>query len=403
MSRRSFLGRAAAAGAAASGFGGLLAGCGFSAATRMAPSSIAQPTRSVMWPILTANRPIAGGLRPEAHATLRVYAWQNRVSRRCLDDFSKTYRCEVELTSYTSMGQALATLRRGSDRFDVFMGAPTSLIGSLACSAVIQPLNQNYIPNISEAWPMFTDPYYDSHWLYTVPYSVFTTGIAWRKDHVDLDPYALANGWEFPWRAASKGKTAVLDDYRETIGLALLKNNDATLNTADPLLINEARDALIDLDRLVGLRIANDATAALASGQTWVHHAWSGQVIAAAKRLPAGFPVDVLGYWFPPDDAGPMANDTNTIVRGARNPVLAHLFLNFMLDPHNAIRNIAATGFTQPLTYATPSRLARFGILPSSLTSAAVLATFVDYSLKQYAISPAADRLWRQAWRSVWR
>jgi spermidine/putrescine transport system substrate-binding protein len=385
-----------------SGFGGLLAGCGFSAAAQVAGSPIAQPRRSVMWPILTYNRPIAGGLRPEANSTLRIFAWQNRVSRRCLDDFSKAHRCEVELTSYTSMGEALAALRRGSGRFDVFMGAPTNLIGSLAINAVIQPLNQNYIPNISEAWPMFTDPYYDSHWLYTVPYSVFTTGIAWRKDHVDLDPYALANGWEFPWRAASKGKTAVLYDYREAIGLALLKDNDATFNSADPLMINKARDALIELDRLVGLRIDNDTTATLASGQAWVHQAWSGQVIAAAKRLPAGVPVDVLGYWFPPDGRGPVANDTNTIVRGARNPVLAHLFLNFMLDRHNAIRNIAATGFTQPLSYATPSRLIHLGILPPSLTSAAVLSTFVDNSLKEYAISPSADRLWRQAWRSLW-
>ena len=356
-----------------------------------------------MWPILTANRPIADGLRPEANATLKVFAWENRVSQRCLDDFSRTYRCEVELTSYTSMMQALATVRRGRDRFDVFMGAPANMIGSLVGKAVIQPLNHGYIPNIEEAWSFFTDPYYDSHWLYTVPYSVFTTGIAWRKDHVDLDPYALANGWEFPWRAAVKGKTAVLNDYRESIGLALLKDNDATINTTDPFLLNEARDSLIELDKLVGLRIDNATSADLASGQSWVHQAWSGQVIAAAKKLPAGVPVDVLGYWFPPDGAGPVANDTNTIVRGAQNPVLAHLFLNFMLDRHNAIHNIAATGFTQPLTFATPSRLVYLGILPSSLTSAAVLSTFLDHSLKELQISPAGDQLWRQAWQAVRR
>ena len=403
LTRRSFLGRTAGAGAAVSGLGGLLAGCGLDTAAPLTDSPIPQPRQPVMWPILTANRPIADGLRPEANATLKVYAWENRVSQRCLEDFSKTYRCEVELTSYASMTQALGALRRGRDRFDVFMGAPTSVIGGLVRNAVIQPLNHSYIPNIREAWPVYTDPYYDSHWLYTVPYSVFTTGIAWRKDHVDLDPYALANGWEFPWRAASKGKTAVLNDYRETIGLALLKDSDPTINTTDPLLLNQARDALIQLDGLVGLRIDNDTSAKLASGQSWVHHAWSGQVIAAAKILPRGVPVEALGYWFPPDGRGPVANDTNTIVRGARNPVLAHLFLNFMLDRHNAIHNIRATGFTQPLSYATPGRLVHLGILPPSLTSAAVLATFVDNSVKELQLSPAVDRLWRQAWQAVRR
>ena len=356
-----------------------------------------------MWPILAANKPIADGLRPEANATLKVFGWADRVGQRCLDDFSRAYRCEVELTSYTSMMEATASVRRGRDRYDVFMGAPTDLIGSLVGRALIQPLNHTYIPNIREAWPFYTDPYYDSHWLYSVPYSVFTTGIAWRKDHVDLDPYALANGWEYPWRAKSKGKTAVLDDYRETIGLSLLKDNDATINSTDPYLINQARDALLELDSLVGLRIDNNTAADLASGQSWVHHAWSGQVVAAAKKLPHGVPAEVLGYWFPPDGRGPMANDTNTILRGAQNPVLAHLFLNFMLDRHNALHNIAATGFTQPLTYATPSRLAYLGILPSSLISTAVLSTFVDHGLKELQILPAADQLWRQAWRAIQR
>jgi spermidine/putrescine-binding protein len=124
-------------------------------------------------------------------------------------------------------------------------------------------------------------------------------------------------------------------------------------------------------------------------------------VVAAARKLPRGVSVDVLGYWFPPDGVGPVANDTMTILRGAANPVLAHLFLNFMLDRNNALKNIAATGFTQPLTYATPSRLVYLGILPPGLMSAAVAATFFDHGLKELEITPAADLLWRQAWRSV--
>ena len=56
-------------------------------------------------------------------------------------------------------------------------------------------------PLSTRTWPVFADPYYDSHWQYTVPFSIYTTGIAWRKDKVDLDPYTLRNGWQFPWVA----------------------------------------------------------------------------------------------------------------------------------------------------------------------------------------------------------
>jgi spermidine/putrescine transport system substrate-binding protein len=390
------------AGLAVGGLGTVLGGCGTDpTAPRHAP--LPEPRHPVTWPIYPDNKPIADGLPIEASGTLSVYTWPDRVSQRCLDDFSKTYRCEVRRTTFATITAALDRLIRGRDRFDVFMGVPTDVIGLLVSRSLIQPLNHSYIPNIDRAWSVFTNPYYDSHWLYTVPYAVYTTGIAWRKDKVSLDPYSLVNGWNFPWVAGCKGKTVILNDYRASIGLGLLKDGVRNMNTTDPLLIDDARRSLTDLAGLVGLRISNATSWQLATGRSWVHHAWSGQAVAAARHLPPGVPPDVIGYWFPPDGAGPVANDTNTVLRGAQNPVLAHLFLNFMLDPANAIHNIAATGYMQPLTYVTPGRLVNHGILPPSLTSAAVLSTFLDRGLKEFEIPIAADELWQQAWQAVRR
>lgn len=403
LTRRSFLTRSAGAGLSASALGSLLAACGPGKVAVPSFAPLPQPNRPVMWPIEADNRPIASGQLPEAGATLRIFTWPGHVSRRCLDDFSRKYRCQVEVTTFATILQALRRLARGGDRFDVFMGVPTDLIGILVAKGTIQPLKHSYIPNIRHVWPVLIDPYYDSHWLYTVPYTVYTTGIAWRKDLVDEDPYALVNGWQFPWLAKRSGKTAILNDYRQSIGLALLNNGLEDINSTDPLLIDNARQALLGLNGLVGLHIDNATSQQLATGQTWIHHAWSGQVVAAARRLPPGVPVEALGYWFPPDGKGPVANDTNTILRGARNPVLAHLFLNFMLSNTIVMRNIAGTGYMQPLTYATPSRLVYQGILPTSLTSAAVLSTYVDRGLKQLELPAAVDQLWRQAWRAVRR
>jgi spermidine/putrescine transport system substrate-binding protein len=393
----------AGASVAASGLSTLLTSCGPGAAapTRFLP--LPDPRYPVIWPITAANKPIADGQLPEANATLKVFGWAGRVGHRCLHDFSRAYQCRVELTTYTSMTQALTRVSHGRDRFDVFMGAPTHIIGILVGRSVIQPLNHGYIPNISDVWPVYTDPYYDSHWQYTVPYTAYTTGIAWRKDRIDMDPYALRNGWEFPWLAKAAGKTAILDDYRQSIGLGLLKNFATNLNSTDPLTINNARDALLNLSGRVGLSINNNVRSQLATTRSWIHHAWSGQAVAATKRLPRGVPVEVIGYWFPPDGAGPVANDTNTVLRGASNPVLAHLFLNFMLDRHNAMRNMASTGFTMPLTYASVSRLISEGVLPPTLTSAATISTYWDHGFKELQFLPAVDMLWRQAWRAVHR
>lgn len=405
VSRRAFLARTAGAGLTAAGLGPLIASCGASAgAVPPKHLRLPAPNHPITWPVHKANPPIRSGLAPERRATLKVYTWTGRVSPRCLNDFASAYGCEIELTTFTTLGQAMTALQGRHGTFDVLLGAPSSIIGRLVWPGLIQPLNHGYIPNLKNAWPFFANPYYDTGWKYTVPYTVYTTGIAWRRDLIHADPYALTSGWDDLWtagRQAGHGKVAILDDYRSAIGLALLRNRVKDLNTTDPLQINTAARALINLGRRTGLRITNTAATDLASGRVPIRQAWSGQVAAAAQHLPKGVPADVLGYWFPPDGAGPVANDTGTVLRGAQNPVLAHLLLNYLLDGHHALTNIARTGFVQPLTYVTPSRLVFEGILPKSLTTTCVLSTYLDHSLKELQLPVASDLLWRQAWQAV--
>ena len=411
QNRRAFLAGAgrlaglAGAGLAAGGLGSLLAGCGGSKADVVphVPRP-PDPRHPVQWPITPGNQPVPGGLPPEHNASLRVLSWPGRISQRCVSDFAKTYKCAVEVSTFGTITQGIGLLARGRGQYDLFAGAPTDVLGVLTGRSLIQPLNHSYIPYIRQAWPIFTDPYYDSHWQYTVPFGIYTTGIAWRKDKVDLDPYTLRNGWQFPWVAKVAGRTSVLDDYRASLGLALMTSDPKNLDTADPYFINIARQRLLNLNAMTGgLRIDNNTARQLATTQSWIHLAWSGQAVAAAKALPPGVPVEVIGYWFPPDGVGPVSNDTLTVARGARSPVLAHLFCNFMLAHRNAMHNIAATGFMQPLSYAAPHRLIEQGILPSSLTAAAVSSTFFDHGLKETELQAPADELWQQAWTTVTR
>jgi spermidine/putrescine transport system substrate-binding protein len=389
-------------GLAAGGLGSLLTACAGGAAAVPHMPRPPDPRHPVLWPISPGNKPIPGGLPPEHNATLRVLSWPRRISQRCMADFAKAYQCAVEVSTFTTMAQGISLLAHG--QYDLLAGATTDILGVLVGRSLIQPLNHSYIPKIRQAWPFFTDPYYDSRWQYSIPFGVYTTGIAWRKDKIDLDPYSLRNGWQFPWVAKVAGRTSILDDYRQSLGLALMTSNPRNIDTADPYLINIARRRLLNLNAMTGgVRIDNNTARQVATAQSWVHLAWSGQAVAAAKALPPGVPVDVIGYWFPPDGAGPVGNDTITVARAARSPILAHLFCNFMLAHRNALRNIAATGFMQPNTYAAPHRLIEQGILPPSLSAAAVSSTFFDHGLKVTELQPPADKLWRQAWTAVTR
>ena len=66
--------------------------------------------------------------------------------------------------------------------------------------------------------------------------------------------------------------------------------------------------------------------------------------------LPKGVSIDTVGYWFPADRKGPVANDLMVNLTGGSNPVLSHLFIDYMLDVNNALENYSYVGYMQPLT-----------------------------------------------------
>jgi spermidine/putrescine transport system substrate-binding protein len=407
ISRRGFLRQGTAAGLLLGGGSSLLAACSSSAkpATPTGTPTLTsggiplpRPHNPVTWPLYKDNPAIASNLPPETGATLRLFNWVAYINPQCLTDFGKKYNCKVEVTTFENMDTALAKLRSGQHLgFDVFF--PTvDVMAQLVYGKLIQPLNHSYIPNITQAWSDFTNPFYDGKWHYTVPYTIYTTGIAWRKDHVAENPYAMANPWAMPWQAKYKDKVAILDDARESISLGLMKNGIFDLNTTDPNQIAAAGQSLENLAHLTNVHIDNNDYTEIPSGQIWIHHAWSGDIATAASYMPKGVNVDVVGYWFPPDGKGPVANDTITVLKGAPNPVLAHLFLNYMLDQSNVLTNISFNGYMQPINGITPQRLVSEQLLPPSLISTAVLPSYFRRGVMQLQIPVATNALWQQAW-----
>jgi spermidine/putrescine transport system substrate-binding protein len=399
MSRRGFLTRSGGAGLAALAGGSLLEAC----APALAGSGtvpLPRPNNPVTWRRYPDNPAIKSGLPPETDATLQIYNWVAYVNQSCLNNFAKKYNCKVQVTTFNTMNEAMSKLRSGL-AFDVFMGVTVDVLGQLIESKLIQPLNHSYIPNIAQAWPDFTNPFYDQHWRYTVPYTIYTTGMAWRKDLVHENPYAMRNPWAMPWQSKYKGKVAILDDYREGISLGLMKNGLFNLNTTDPRQIALSRRSLEELSSLVGVRIDNNDYTEVPAGNTWIHHSWSGDMAAAPSYMPKGVPVEVVGYWFPPDGRGPVANDTNAVLRSATNPVLAHLFLNYMEDLPNVLENISFNGYMQPLNEVTPQRLVKEKLLPPSLISTAVLPAYFRRGVGEMQLPVDADALWQQSWLVV--
>ena len=117
--------------------------------------------------------------------------------------------------------------------------------------------------------------------------------------------------------------------------MGLLRNGVTDVNTEDPSQIDAASDALQELTDRVNLRFYTNEYQHLADGSIWLHQAWSGDIAAIGYYLPKGTPVSAISYWWPEDGRGLMGNDTFAVLKGAPHPVLAHLFLDHMLDTRN--------------------------------------------------------------------
>jgi spermidine/putrescine transport system substrate-binding protein len=398
LTRRSFLGTAGGA-LAALGAMPLLQACS-SALAGTGTVPLPRPDNPVTWPLFSDNQAIASNLTAERDATLQIYTWEAYINQDCVNAFAKKYKCKAQITTFNTMNEAMNKLRSGLS-FDLLVGLTVDQMAQVIESKLVQPLNHSYIPNMSQAWPDFLNPFYDQGWQYTVPYTIYTTGISWRKDLVDENPYAMKNPWSMLWQPKYKGRVAILDDYREGISLGLMKNGIYDLNTTDYRQIAQSRQALQDLSRLVNVRIDNNDYTEVPDADTWIHHAWSGDMAAAAYYMPKGVPVSTVGYWFPADGRGPVANDTNVILSSAKNPVLAHTFLNYMLDLPNVLTNISFNGYMQPMTGVTPKVLVKEQILPEALISTVVLPSYFRRGVAELQLPVDADALWQQAWLVV--
>jgi spermidine/putrescine transport system substrate-binding protein len=87
------------------------------------------------------------------------------------------------------------------------------------------------------------------------------------------------------------------------------------------------------------------------------------------------------------------------IPRNAEHPVLAHLFLDFLLDPKNALLNFNGIGYQQPLNAMDPQSFISQGLVPANLRSAIVKPSDFDRAFEELQLSPAGDRVWQAAWR----
>jgi spermidine/putrescine transport system substrate-binding protein len=378
----------------------LLAACGGDdsqqAQNGAAPYPLARPDSPVTLPIKDSNPPIDDGLGPETGGAFKILNYDQYMAPGVMKSFGQQHGVEVQVTPYSNYDEMLAKIRAPGESFDLVFPGP-SVMSKMVYTELLQPLNHSYVPNLQNVWPEYQDPWYDRGAQYSVPYTIYGTGVLYRADRVSSVP---SNGYDLIWDEQYSGKVYLLDDMQEAIGMSLLRNKISTdINTSDPNLVHKATDSLTELIDLVKIQTNVNAYSEVPEGTATIHQAWSGDAIAGQYYLPKGETPDVLAYWRPDDPAERVIGSDNiAIPKSASKPVLAHLLINDLLDNDIALRNFGFNGYQPPLTKLSAQYLIDQGYIPENLMSAVVLPEDFATGLTFYEVNPSTEALWRQSW-----
>jgi spermidine/putrescine transport system substrate-binding protein len=340
---------------------------------------------------------------PMESGPLILYNWDAYIYKADIKKFEEKFGVDVEIPIFQNLEEGIQKLVNGQVTPDVFVPTP-SLLRRLVAKDLLQPLQHELLPNMSNVWPSYSDPgpYYDLKWHYSVPYTIYVWGVAYRRDRVKDEDIA-AQGWNALWNHDYAGQISLYDSYGDTMAITILRDGSPDVNSCDPNVITRVKEEILQTinDNSARLTI-NGIYAKLPAGAFTVGEAWSGDIVGAQWYLANGATVDDLGYWRPDMSQDMIGNDLFVIPASAKNPRLAHEFINFFLDDKIGTENFTDwNGYQPPFNSIDPETLVSKGIVPKSLTQAVVTEDMFKQGLTPYELPPECEQMWLDAWTEI--
>ncbi|MFW5691050.1 MAG: ABC transporter substrate-binding protein [Chloroflexota bacterium] len=259
---------------------------------------------------------------PEGYAgqTLNVYNWSTYIGETTVSTFEELCDVEVVYDVYDSNETLIARLRQGNPGYDVAFPSDYA-IAIMIRGELVQTLDYTMIPNIDNVAERWRGLYFDPEDQYSAPYLWGTFGVAYNVEAVGEE----ITSWEQVW--AHEGPVAWIDDNRSTIGVAL-QSLGYDPNSQDPEEVAEARDYLIERGGNVVTISDDDGQALLARGEVDIAMEYNGDVF----QIMADCECDDYAYVLP-EEGSVVDVAAMVVLEDAPNPELAHVFIDYVLDP----------------------------------------------------------------------
>lgn len=288
--------------------------------------------------LLAAGRPIrAQGVEEQ----LNMMGWADYINPDNIAAWEEANESFLSYDAYASNDEMYAKLllSPGSSGYDLGMNTDY-MIPLLVGNRLIAPLDRSLVPNIGNVRPEYVDQAFDPGNVYTVPKTTGSQGFIYDRTVVTR-PMETWDDFLNAVMGEASGRVSLLDDLMAVA--PLVWSRGASWNSTDPAVLDEAEARVEELAQHIRLfssyPVQDVASGAIVLAQCWNGNAKQAIDASGNENLVFVYPGPISELWL----------DSYHLPLGGASPQAAHSWINYVLDPEVAAREIEYTGFLSPV------------------------------------------------------
>lgn len=275
---------------------------------------------------------------PYAGQTLYLYNWGEYTGENILQDFEAATGATVVMENFDSNEQMYIKVANG-EAYDILVPSDY-MIQRLISEGLLQELDHSKLNCMDDLTEAVIGLPYDVNNDYSVPYFWGSVGIVYDKTKVSLEDLE-AEGYNIFLDEKYRGDIYLYDSERDSFMMAL-KALGYSMNTEDPDELQAAYDWLVQCVETMKPEIVTDEIIDnMAQGRKAMGLIYSGDAAYVMSEN------ENMGFYMPEGGTN-LWSDAMVIPANAKNPELAHEFINFASDYDGAYDNSSYVGYTSP-------------------------------------------------------
>lgn len=274
--------------------------------------------------------------RPFEGQTLHLYNWGEYTGENIIRNFEEETGATVVMENFDSNEQMYIKVVNG-ESYDIIVPSDY-MIQRLIQEDLLQKLDHSKLDCIDLLTEDVKGLPYDPKNEYSVPYFWGTAGIVYDKTKVDIKDLE-EQGYNIFLNEKYKGDIYLYDSERDSFMMAL-KALGYSMNTENEKEINEAYEWLVKCVQTMEPEIVTDEIIDnMAQGRKALGLIYSGDATYVVSEN------ENMGYYLPETGTN-LWSDAMVIPKNAKNPELAHAYINYATNYEGAYDNSSYVGYT---------------------------------------------------------